>query len=318
MQLTTPIPIERQLVSIGHHSGILLIGSCFTENIGNRLAYHGFNTLANPCGILYNPVSIGQCLEMVATNTPVGEESLVQGNGLWHSWLHHGRFSHPDKATCMQNCNNAIREAHDFLLHAETVILTLGTAFVYELPDGTVAANCHKMPGTMFQKRMATVEELTEYYRKVIGTLKAMRNGIRIIFTVSPIRHWKDGYRQNTLSKATLHLLVEELQKTHPNIFYFPAYEIVMDELRDYRFYDTDLLHPSPTAVEYIWERFSDAYFDEATKALCQKVAQWRKMKQHRPLFPESAEYKAFAEKLKELEMEISELINNEQLTIDN
>ena len=318
MQFTTPIPIEKQPVSISHNSRILLVGSCFTENIGNRLAYHGFKTLANPCGILYNPISIGQCLEMVADNTPVGEESLVQSNGLWHSWLHHGRFSHPDKTTCLQNCNDAIREAHDFLLGADTVILTLGTAFVYELPDGTVAANCHKMPGTSFRTRLTTVEELSEYYRKIIGRLKALRNDIRIIFTVSPIRHWKDGYRQNTLSKATLHLLVDELQRSTDNVFYFPAYEIVMDELRDYRFYDTDLLHPSPTAVEYIWEKFSDAYFDEATKALCQKVAQWRKMSQHRPLFPESAEYKAFAEKLKELEKEISELINNEQLTIDN
>lgn len=305
MLLTTPIPIERQPISINHHNHILLIGSCFTENIGKRLEYHGFNILTNPCGILYNPVSIGQCLEMVAANTHVGEEILMHGNGLWHSWLHHGRFSHPDKETCLRNCNNAIREAHDFLLNADTIILTLGTAFVYQLPDGTVAANCHKMPGTMFHKRMATAEELTEYYQKVIDTLKAMHDGIRIILTVSPIRHWKDGYRQDTLSKATLHLLVEELRKTHPNTFYFPAYEIVMDELRDYRFYDTDLLHPSPTAVEYIWERFSDTYFDEPTKALCQKVAQWRKMAQHRPLFPESAEYKAFTQKLKQMELEL-------------
>lgn len=305
MQLTTPITIEKPPFGIGHRNKVMLIGSCFTENIGNRLAYHGFNTLTNPCGILYNPISIAQCLDRTLEGNEIGESDLVFGGGLWHSWQHHGKFSHPDKAVCLQNCNNALHEAHDFLQHTDTLILTFGTAFVYNLSDGTVVANCHKMPGTLFDKRMFSTEELIICYNALIDKLLKKMPNLRIILTVSPIRHWKDGYRQNTLSKATLHLLANELEQAHTNITYFPAYEIVMDELRDYRFYDTDLLHPSPTAVEYIWERFSDTYFDEPTKTLCQKVAQWRKMSQHRPLFPESAEYKAFTQKLKQMELEL-------------
>lgn len=305
MQLTTPIPVEKQSISIDHRSGILLIGSCFTENIGNRLEYNGFQTLVNPCGILYNPVSIAKCLELTLSGKEITDSDLVFGSGLWHSWLHHGKFSHPDKNVCLQQCNTALRDAHSFLKSANTLILTLGTAFVYELENGNVAANCHKMPGTLFHKRMTTVEELVRIYNPLIDRLTEVNDDIRILFTVSPIRHWKDGYRQNTLSKAVLHLLVEELQKFHSNVFYFPAYEIVMDELRDYRFYDTDLLHPSPTAVDYIWEKFAAAYFDENTTELCKKVDKWRKMRQHRPLFAQSTTYQDFTKKVEQLEQEL-------------
>ena len=297
MQFTTPIPIEKQPVGISHDNRIMLIGSCFTENIGNRLEYNGFQTLVNPCGILYNPVSIAKCLELTLSGKEITDSDLVFGNGLWHSWLHHGKFSHPDKAICLQQCNTALRDAHSFLKSTDTLILTLGTAFVYELENGNVAANCHKMPGTLFHKRMTTVEELAAIYNTLIDRLMELSNDIRILFTVSPIRHWKDGYRQNTLSKAVLHLLVDELQKTHSNVFYFPAYEIVMDELRDYRFYSPDMLHPSAQAVEYIWERLVASWFSNEAKAF---LEEWRPLKQalnHRPFDPYSEDYKTFMDK---------------------
>ncbi|MBR4804233.1 MAG: GSCFA domain-containing protein, partial [Bacteroidales bacterium] len=213
MQFTTPIPTEKQTISISHDNRIMLVGSCFTENIGNRLEYYGFQTLVNPCGILYNPVSIANCLELTLSGKEIIENDLVFGNGLWHSWLHHGKFSDPDKAITLANCNKSMDDAHNFIQTTDTLIITLGTAFVYELENGIVAANCHKMPGTLFHKRMTTVEELADIYNPLIDRLTELRNDIRILFTVSPIRHWKDGARQNTLSKAVLHLLVEELQK---------------------------------------------------------------------------------------------------------
>ena len=316
MQFTTPIPIEKQPVSISHDNRIILVGSCFTENIGNRLEYYGFQTLANPCGILYNPVSIANCLELTLSGKEITENDIVFGNGLWHSWLHHGKFSDPDKATTLANCNKSMDDAHNFTQTTDTLIITLGTAFVYELENGTVAANCHKMPGTLFHKRVTTVEELTDIYNPLIDRLTELRNDIRILFTVSPIRHWKDGARQNTLSTAVLHLLVEELQKNHSNVFYFPVYEIVMDELRDYRYYDADMLHPSPTAVEYIWEKFITAYFDENTTELCKKVDQWRKMRQHRPLFAQSTTYQDYTKKVKQIEQALKEQLPH--LNINN
>lgn len=308
MQFATTVNIEKQPVSINHNNRIMLVGSCFTENIGRLMDYYGFRIHINPCGILYNPVSIAKSLEITLSGEPLTDSDLVFGNGLWHSWLHHGKFSHPDKEICLQQCNSALYNAYIFLKNTDILILTLGTAFVYQLVEnGTVVANCHKMPGGLFSKRLTTVEALVDTYNSLIDNLLLRNPDLRIIFTVSPIRHWKDGYRQNTLSKAVLHLLVEELQKSHGNVFYFPAYEIVMDELRDYRFYDTDMLHPSAVAVDYIWEKFTDAYCSEQTMELCQKVGQWRKMRQHRPLFPQNGGYQAFTEKMEKIEKELKE-----------
>lgn len=307
MNFSTQVDIDSQGFTINHGNHILLVGSCFTENIGKKLADSGFLTMTNPFGIAYNSISIADCLETCLSNSKITEDDLAFGNGLWHSWRHHSRFSHTEKAVCLETCNAAVSEANDFLKDADTVILTLGTSSVYQLvDDGTIVGNCHKFPATRFKKRIATLEEQKSHYERLIGLLQTATPDIRILFTISPIRHWRDGYRENQISKSTLHLLVHELQNAHDNIFYFPAYEILMDELRDYRFYDSDMLHPSPVAVEYIWEKFTNAYCDEATKELIKEVDQWRKMSQHRPLFPESGEYARFQEKLQSFEDNLS------------
>lgn len=308
MQFSTPVNIDSQGLRINHGNRILLAGSCFTENIGNMLTDSGFLTKVNPFGITYNAISIADCIETCLSGIELSEDDLVYGNGLWHSWQHHGSFSNAGKAACLEACNNAVSETHGFLKDTDTLILTLGTSTVYQLAGSdTIVNNCHKFPAAGFKKRLATLEEQKTRYTELIRLLKTQNPDIRIIFTISPIRHWRDGYRENQVSKSILHMLVHELQNGFGNIFYFPAYEILMDELRDYRFYDSDMLHPSPVAVEYIWEKFTGAYFDDTTMNLVKEVGQWRKMSRHRPLFPESEEYARFLDKLQTLEDNLSE-----------
>lgn len=289
MQLFTPVNIAPSPLRIDHQTPLLLVGSCFTDEVGARLQAAGFECLCNPFGTLYNPFSVALCLQKAVNDEPIGSEHLVQHEGLWHSWLHHGRFSDSDKQTVLHSCNEAIHATHHFLQRSPVVFCTFGTAYTFFLSDpsassamqGRPVANCHKLPAAMFRRRRLSVSEIVECWQPLVSALS-----VPFVFTVSPIRHLTDGAHGNQLSKSTLLLAVDQLVRDSDRCGYFDSYEILMDELRDYRFYARDLCHPTDVAVDIIWERFQQTYMADETRTLArQKEKEWRQ-RQHRPLHP--------------------------------
>jgi len=284
---------------IGHRDQLLLIGSCFTEHIGSRLAERKFQTLVNPFGIVYNPVSMAQCLErLLAENQGFKEADLVQNMGLWHSWAHHGHFSKPDRAQTLAGINAAYAQGVNHLQGTNRLLLTLGTAEVFSLKDsGDIVANNHKMPAAMFQTKRLDVGEVTDVLAMALEKLLLKKPALQIILSVSPVRHLRNGMVENQRSKAVLVLACEAISRQFPTACYFPAYELLLDDLRDYRFYTSDMLHPSALAVDYIWQHFSDMFFTVETKRLTGAIEKILAAAAHRPFNPDTAEHRAFVEK---------------------
>ncbi|MBO7227138.1 MAG: GSCFA domain-containing protein [Bacteroidales bacterium] len=310
MKLQTDVVPQSEGLFLSHDNKVLLIGSCFTDSIGERLEYFGFQCLRNPFGILYNPFSIASCLEYCISNKHVSDESLIFYNNLWHSWLHHSKFSNISKQDCLQICNSEIEKASAYLKTVDYIILTWGTALAYELKDNNlVVGNCHKVPSTYFERRLLTIEEIEERYIELKKKLHTINPTAKIILTVSPIRHWKEGFRENLLSKSVLHLAVDSLRKKSDRFYYFPSYEIVMDELRDYRFYERDMLHPNPIAIDIIWDRFLETYSNTNVREVCMLVDKYRKMKQHKPFFPDREEYKQHQSKMEILSKRLEDML---------
>ena len=278
MQLTTPIEISRKLISITHEDGMVLMGSCFADNIGGKLQEAHFHCCVNPFGTLYNPMSVGQALKdiIAGRNYSVTDSEIFNSESIWHSWMHHSRFSADNAESLVENINGSIRKAHEHLLNSRLLIITLGSSYVYRLKeDNRIVANCHKMNEKLFDRSRLNVDDIVDEWIPLLDELHNMNPQLKVMFTVSPIRHKRDGLHANQLSKATLLLAVDRLCELRKDLcLYFPAYEIMMDELRDYRFYADDMVHPSPLAVEYIWERFCTAFFDRKTM---DKVTEWRK-----------------------------------------
>lgn len=268
----TETDIPKSPWQIGPESRILLVGSCFTDNIGKKMEAYGLHADSNPTGVLYNPMSIVQSL-----NGDLRVE-IVEHDGLYHSMAHHSSFSGADSEQVLRRCLQAQAELHQRLAEADVVFVTFGTAYVY-YRDGQVVANCHKLPEREFTRERLTIEQIVTAWRPLLRSMPDKH----WVFTVSPIRHRRDGLHQNQLSKAVLLMAVEQLQRDFPEqVTYFPAYEIVLDELRDYRFYADDLVHPSTAAVEYVWERLCDTFVSPQTMALMQqKHKEWLKA-QHR------------------------------------
>lgn len=300
MELQTRVKAADSGIGLAHSDRVLLLGSCFSDNMGRRMRERGFDLLENPFGTMYNPLSMAECLRRCEEGREIGEEELVLQDGLWHSWLHHGAFSNADKEECMRQCNQKLAAAHEFLSRPTTMVLTFGTAFVYR-HQGRVVGNCHKVPAREFERTMLSVEEIVEVWAPMIAREQA--RGGQVVVTVSPIRHLADTAHGNMVSKATLLLACERLEQAGAD--YFPSYEIMMDELRDYRFYDRDMVHPSELAVDLIWERFEDAYCSAETRAAAEKFLQLHKMKAHRPLYPESEAYKTMQQRIEALENEL-------------
>lgn len=295
------IIFDKPSVPITHTHSLLTLGSCFSEHIGNKLQRNGFNVITNPTGVLFNPFSISQTLRRLLTKRVFEADDLLAKDEMWYSFAHSTLFSDREVDIVLEQINSSFRIASDQLQRADFLLITWGSAWVYSLKENhQVVANCHKMPTSLFHRRRLEINEIVEEYTRVIEEL-AHHTGLNIILTVSPIRHWKDGAHENTLSKSILHLAAEQLTKQYPCISYFPAFEIMMDELRDYRFYADDYFHPSSLAIDYIWEKFSDVYFNDATKELNLQVEKYRKMTEHRFLHPNSNESIRFAEKLKEV-----------------
>lgn len=286
-------------LKISHTDRTLCTGSCFAEHMGSRLQKLKFPILLNPFGIVYNPVSISQGFERILSGEKFQLEDLFEHLGLWHSFAHHGSFSLPDRQAALDKINRSLLDARTFLEHANRLIVTLGTANVFVLKkNGTVVANCHKLPGQEFERRRLSVGEVVNALGPVFEKLKELTaSPLQIILTVSPVRHLRDGLVENQRSKATLLLAAEELCKTLPNIRYFPSFEILLDDLRDYRFYEEDMAHPNSLAVDYIWQYFEEAFFEEKTRQLCRQIEKILAAANHRPFHPHSAEHRTFLEK---------------------
>jgi hypothetical protein len=296
MKLTTEISIPSPLFSVTYDDWLLTMGSCFAENIGGRLCRYGFDSDVNPFGILYNPLSIAASLERLLAGTLYDTSELFQYNGLWHSYAHHGSFSDVTAAGALDKINARFVTAADRLPNCNVLLITFGTAWVYRRKgDEAVVSNCHKVPEKEFDRLRLSVDSIVERWSLLLTQLKTLNPNMRVLFTVSPIRHWKDGAHENQLSKSTLLLAIDRLVESC-GALYFPAYELMMDELRDYRFYASDMLHPSEVAVDYIWERFADCCFDKATREAMREVEQVARAMAHRPLNPDSKEYARFCQ----------------------
>ena len=298
MKFRTELKYRKASKPIDHESKIVLMGSCFSDHISEKLRLAGFDVLANPHGILFNPESVKNAVSDCLAGKTYEESDLVYNGEQWVSLSHHGKFSDPDPEVTLNRINDNIARARDFLKRSSHLIVTLGTSWIYRhLKQDRIVANCHKIPQAEFHKELLTVEQIVKCISEMVGEVKKVNPSMSFIFTVSPVRHLKDGIVENTLSKARLHQAVHELVKDH-SVYYFPSYEIMMDDLRDYRFYDSDMIHPNATAIDYIWEKFSEAWILPSCKGLMQQVVGINRALEHRPLNPGSNRYREFRNKI--------------------
>ena len=295
MNFRTQVELPEKETEIRHSEQIMLFGSCFAENIGNLLKENKFRCDVNPFGVLYNPLSIANALNQILEGKEYEEEDLFFSGGLWHSWMHHSDFSAPSQEEALALVNSRLAKAKENLAKADWLVMTWGTAYVYIHQEmQKVVGNCHKQPDKTFRRLMLNAEAFVEECRGVLKKCREVNSNLKVLFTVSPIRHAKDGMHGNQLSKATLLLAIDEICRTCPDCFYFPSYEIIMDELRDYRFYADDMIHLSSKSVEYIWECFSRCYFSKETQAVMKEWMEIKKAIDHKPFRPDSDAYRAF------------------------
>lgn len=299
MQFSTPIHINQE-ADITYKSKIMMFGSCFSEHIGNRLDALKFSVSNNPLGILFNPCSIQESIKRIVSFKQFDHTDLFCKEGVWNSFHLHSKFARLSEEDFLLNANQALESAHRFMREASHIFITLGTAWIYELADGGVVANCHKEPQERFSRRRIDMTECVESLNGAIQLIRSLNPTAKITFTVSPIRHWKDGAHENQLSKSTLLLAIGIVQERNRDIQYFPAYEIMMDELRDYRFYASDMLHPNESAIQYIWEKFTAC---RMTSEAIEQMATIQKLREtvgHRPFNPDCDSHKRFIQKTKE------------------
>lgn len=296
MEFTTKINITKSPFEITHEDDVLLCGSCFTENIGKYLNDFQFKTLINPFGIMYNPVSIFNSLDRIVHKKLYTEDDLLLHHELYISLDHHGEFSATHKLEVLNHINSNIEQAHAFYKASKYLIITLGTSLVYKhIEKNKVVANCHKIPNTAFNKIFLSVDEIVKDFNKIAAFLQDKK----IVFTVSPVRHWRDGAVENQRSKSILIESIHQIMAQNNNCFYFPAYEIMMDELRDYRFYAEDMIHPNTVAVKYIWQKFSETYFSEYTSKINKRIEKINLLLQHKIKNKNTKEQFQFEEKIK-------------------
>jgi len=294
MEFKLDLDIKPSAEKLNLRDSVMLIGSCFTEHMAEKLRQYKFNVLENPHGILFNPQSISQSVTSYISKKKYQPENLFYHNELWASWEYHSRFSRPDQDEALKNMNRSQEEAHEFLRIADWIMFTLGSAFVYQLENGEVVANCHKVPNDKFQKRLLQVEEVLSVLDNLIHRLFLFNPKLRIIFTISPVRHLRDGFVENNRSKAVLIQAAHHLINKFSKLYYFPAYELVIDDLRDYRFYAEDMVHPNYLATDYVWEKFSESFIDEQSKEIMKEVNSLNAAKKHKPFQPNSSMHQKF------------------------
>ena len=284
MKFRTELPIPKFPFKISYQDNILLLGSCFSGNMGNFLLKNRFRVLSNPFGTLFNPVSMGNLLKMSMNPELFTEDYRYFFDNRWVSFAHHGSFSHPDENIFTKQIDEQFNITQTFLQKTDFLFLTFGTSYCYKfLERNLLVANCHKIPHTKFEKFRLKIDDIVKIYNDLLPLIYECNPNIKIIFTVSPVRHLGDGFHENNLSKSVLHLAIEQLTD-YKRIFYFPAYEILMDDLRDYRFYAEDLCHPSENAVHYIEEVFTETFFSKETKEKLKIIEKENKFLNHRKL----------------------------------
>jgi hypothetical protein len=296
MEFRTYVPIPKSNIDIHHSTKMMLFGSCFSENIGRKLSENKFDVDINPFGILYNPLSISSAMQRLLQNRTFSEADLVFRDGLYHSFSHHGAFSHSHKDYCLKSIRSRFSAAASRIRQTDVFLITFGTAYVYRLQQtGEMVGNCHKFPSEVFDRFRLSVDDIVAEWSELIADLCKLNPSMKIVFTVSPIRHWRDGAHENQVSKSILHLAIDQLMaEFEDNLHYFPAYEIVMDELRDYRFYSEDMFHPSETAIDYLWKRFRESFFSPVTEKI---ISDWQPIYRslnHKSLNFETHEYRNF------------------------
>ncbi len=284
MQFRSEYKAQRKL-PLDPHKPICLIGSCFSDNIGAKMAEAGWEACVNPCGVIYNPASIARILKLAISSEDIRKaavsRSLTKRDGRWASWLFSGHFGGDTEQQAVESCLNALDNLREVLKSSGALIITLGTSYVYSR-EGEVVNNCHKYPEWEFSRRRMKVEECVALLKYLLIQLHSFNPDLRVIFTVSPVRHLRDGFAGNSRSKATLLLAVGALEETDSGMEYFPAYEIMNDDLRDYRFYADDLLHPSAQGVKYIWEKFMETYITPEGEEFLKNGLKESKRRAHR------------------------------------
>jgi hypothetical protein len=298
----TLVEIPKYRWQTGYSQKCIFMGSCFTENIGTRMEKLKYDVDINPFGILYNPFSVSNGLRILLQQKEFKSEDLIFANDLWHSFSHHGRFSSADENEALEQINSRIKSSADFLKNAGFLFITFGTAWIYKFKKtGQLVSNCHKIPAKEFERVRLNVDEIVDEYRDLLTEIRKVNPLIKVVFTVSPIRHWKDGAIENQRSKAVLLLTIDKLINEFGDDFcaYFPAYEIVMDELRDYRFYAEDMIHISDVAVEHIWEKFQLALIDKESQQVAAQVQKIIKAASHKPIHKNTPEYNQFLLQMK-------------------
>ncbi len=291
----TVVKLPKSNIDITYKNKILTLGSCFSNNMGEKLQNAFFSILTNPFGVLYNPISIKNALQLLTSNALFDEKDLFQHHSLWNSFYHSSHFSNSNQKQCLTNINSELIKARTFFQETDFLFITFGTAWVFEhKKNQQIVSNCHKLPISDFNRYRLSVTEIVKTYKTLLQNIHTDYPNLKIVFTVSPIRHWKDGAHENTLSKSTLQLAISELQDRFSFVHYFPAYEIMLDELRDYRFYSADMIHLNQVAIDYLWQRFSELYFSQSTNNLKKELEKLQKMLQHKPRNNQTEEYKIF------------------------
>jgi len=297
MELRTTFSITPSEGKITYDDKVVFIGSCFATSIGRQFELGHLPVLINPAGTVYNPVSVCNTLDKVTCGIPSAREDLYNSNGTWLSFDHHTDFASEDPEELLKTINERSKKALEFMSGASFLFITFGTARIYRWKEtGKIVSNCHKLPAALFTQELLTVNEIVDMWDVQLNRLNTLFPDLRVIFTISPVRHWKDSAHGNQVSKSVLFLAVEEFLKHSSGPVYFPAYELVMDDLRDYRFYDDDMLHLSSAAVEYIWNAFSDCYFENETRDLYKEIIKITRSVSHRIHSGSSQNLKTFAE----------------------
>ena len=309
MNFTTKVPILKYDTPIDYDSNIISIGSCFAENMSDKFTYYKFQNIVNPFGIIFNPVSIENSIKRIVSKQKFTNKDLFFHNDLWHCFEVHSRFSNPNKTVLLEILNQLIESTFTQISNASHFIITYGSSWVYRHSvSKSIVANCHKLPQKEFKKEILALETIEKSIQNTISLIKKVNPNCQFVFTVSPVRHLKDGFIENQRSKAHLITAIHNLHQVLKNTNYFPSYEITMDELRDYRFYTDDMLHPNQTAIDYIWLRFFENYFLEAIIPTMNKVCEIQKALQHRAIHLNSASHQIF---LNALQIKIDKIQND-------
>ena len=295
MKLQTQLPLEKQVPAIDYDSKLVLFGSCFAENIAEKLSHYKFQNEVNPLGVLFHPVAILDLLTRAHENNPYSENDVFFSNGCWQSFRAHSRLNSTSQSEILERLNTALKSTQSQLKNASHVILTFGTAWVYEhIESKTTVANCHKQPQKEFNKSILSVGQLQDTFKEILSILKSFHPDMSVVFSISPVRHLKDGFIENNQSKAHLTAALHSVINTTKNTHYFPSYELLMDELRDYRFYKEDMVHPNQIAINYIWEKFQSIWIDAEVNSIMQEVNQLQKGFAHKPFNALASEHSVF------------------------